>query len=94
MIEFHHYYLVVPCASTLLAKGFIYNGTFFSFQIPPLEYFELRYLIGMFTLFGASLNLYNMFLVIISGGGGKNGSTVAVSEQIKLWWGWVMFLRQ
>ncbi|XP_034237631.1 cholinephosphotransferase 1 isoform X2 [Thrips palmi] len=56
----------------------IFGPSIWMTKIPPLEYFELRYVIGMFTLFGASLNLYNMFLVIISGGGGKNGSTIAV----------------
>ncbi|XP_034237632.1 cholinephosphotransferase 1 isoform X3 [Thrips palmi] len=55
----------------------IFGPSIWMTKIPPLEYFELRYVIGMFTLFGASLNLYNMFLVIISGGGGKNGSTIA-----------------
>lgn len=40
-------------------------------------------MIGMFTVLGATLNFYNMFLVIISGGGGKNGSTIAVSEQLE-----------
>lgn len=34
----------------------------------------------MFTVFAASLSLYDVFLVIVSGGGGKNGSTIAVSE--------------
>ncbi|XP_052124781.1 choline/ethanolaminephosphotransferase 1 isoform X2 [Frankliniella occidentalis] len=56
----------------------IFGPSIWMAKIPPLEYFELRYVIGMFTILGATLNLYNMFLVIISGGGGKNGSTVAV----------------
>ncbi|KAE8745515.1 hypothetical protein FOCC_FOCC007776 [Frankliniella occidentalis] len=55
----------------------IFGPSIWMAKIPPLEYFELRYVIGMFTILGATLNLYNMFLVIISGGGGKNGSTVA-----------------
>lgn len=60
----------------------IFGPSIWMTKIPPLEYFELRYVVGMFTVFGATLSLYAMFLVIVSGGGGKNGSTVAGTSVI------------
>jgi acetate kinase len=48
-------------------------------QIPFLEGFQFKYLIGVMTVICALTNLYPIFSVIFTGGVGKNGSTVAVS---------------
>lgn len=51
----------------------------FSLQIPFLEYFEVRYLIFLFTIVMGLIVLYRNFVVVFTGGIGKNGSTCAVS---------------
>jgi acetate kinase len=48
-------------------------------QIPFLEYIELRYLIGLFTVVMAVIVIYRNFVIVFTGGIGKNGSTCAVS---------------
>ena len=49
-------------------------------QIPFLEYVEVRYFIGVFTLVMALIVTYRNFVVVFTGGIGKNGSTCAVSD--------------
>lgn len=48
-------------------------------QIPYLDGFLVKYLLGVLTVVCAVANLYPIFSVIFTGGVGKNGSTVAVS---------------
>ncbi|XP_032457633.1 choline/ethanolaminephosphotransferase 1 isoform X11 [Nasonia vitripennis] len=46
-------------------------------EIPFLDGFQFKYLIGVMTVVCALANLYTIFSVIFTGGVGKNGSTVA-----------------
>ncbi|CAH0385408.1 unnamed protein product [Bemisia tabaci] len=46
-------------------------------KIPSLSLIDIRFVIVIFTVLGCSLALYTMFQIILSGGTGKNGSTVA-----------------
>lgn len=48
-------------------------------QIFFLEGFQLKYTIGVMTVVCTLYNLYTILSVILTGGVGKNGSTVAVS---------------
>ncbi|KAK6630354.1 hypothetical protein RUM44_005021 [Polyplax serrata] len=50
-----------------------------SLKVDFIFKWELRYLIALVTIICCSYNVYQVFTVIISGGVGKNGSTVAVS---------------
>lgn len=45
-----------------------------------------KYLLGVMTVVCALVNLYSIFLVIFTGGVGKNGSTVAVSLLIRIFY--------
>ncbi|XP_043268175.1 choline/ethanolaminephosphotransferase 1 isoform X4 [Venturia canescens] len=56
----------------------IFGPTVWMMEIPLIEGFELKYLIGVMTVVCALTSLYAMFSVIFTGGVGKNGSTVAV----------------
>ncbi|CAH0385409.1 unnamed protein product [Bemisia tabaci] len=47
-------------------------------KIPSLSLIDIRFVIVIFTVLGCSLALYTMFQIILSGGTGKNGSTVAL----------------
>ncbi|XP_076382660.1 choline/ethanolaminephosphotransferase 1 bbc isoform X3 [Megalopta genalis] len=46
-------------------------------EIPYIDGFMFKYLIGVMTVICALYNLYSIFSVIFTGGVGKNGSTVA-----------------
>ncbi|EZA58555.1 choline/ethanolaminephosphotransferase 1 isoform X5 [Ooceraea biroi] len=46
-------------------------------EIPFLDGFMFKYLLGVMTVVCALANLYSIFSVIFTGGVGKNGSTVA-----------------
>ncbi|XP_011331569.1 choline/ethanolaminephosphotransferase 1 isoform X4 [Ooceraea biroi] len=47
-------------------------------EIPFLDGFMFKYLLGVMTVVCALANLYSIFSVIFTGGVGKNGSTVAL----------------
>nr|XP_012142219.1 PREDICTED: choline/ethanolaminephosphotransferase 1 isoform X2 [Megachile rotundata] len=47
-------------------------------EIPYIDGFMFKYLIGVMTVICALANLYSIFSVIFTGGVGKNGSTVAI----------------
>ncbi|XP_078053495.1 choline/ethanolaminephosphotransferase 1 bbc isoform X3 [Augochlora pura] len=47
-------------------------------EIPYIDGFMFKYLIGVMTVICALYNLYSIFSVIFTGGVGKNGSTVAI----------------
>ncbi|XP_011331567.1 cholinephosphotransferase 1 isoform X2 [Ooceraea biroi] len=47
-------------------------------EIPFLDGFMFKYLLGVMTVVCALANLYSIFSVIFTGGVGKNGSTVAI----------------
>ncbi|XP_076295289.1 choline/ethanolaminephosphotransferase 1 bbc isoform X3 [Lasioglossum baleicum] len=47
-------------------------------EIPYIDGFMFKYLIGVMTVICALYNLYSIFSVIFTGGVGKNGSTVAL----------------
>ncbi|XP_012286905.1 choline/ethanolaminephosphotransferase 1 isoform X3 [Orussus abietinus] len=55
----------------------IFGPSIWMTEIPFIDGFELRYLLGILTLACALANLYSIFSVIFTGGVGKNGSTVA-----------------
>ncbi|XP_043479759.1 choline/ethanolaminephosphotransferase 1 isoform X2 [Leptopilina heterotoma] len=55
----------------------IFGPEIWMMEIPFIEGFQFKYLIGVMTIMGALANLYTMFSVIFTGGIGKNGSTVA-----------------
>ncbi|XP_012286922.1 choline/ethanolaminephosphotransferase 1 isoform X5 [Orussus abietinus] len=56
----------------------IFGPSIWMTEIPFIDGFELRYLLGILTLACALANLYSIFSVIFTGGVGKNGSTVAI----------------
>ncbi|XP_043479761.1 choline/ethanolaminephosphotransferase 1 isoform X4 [Leptopilina heterotoma] len=56
----------------------IFGPEIWMMEIPFIEGFQFKYLIGVMTIMGALANLYTMFSVIFTGGIGKNGSTVAI----------------
>ncbi|CAB0039917.1 unnamed protein product [Trichogramma brassicae] len=53
------------------------HGVILFLQIPFVEGFQFKYLIGVMTVICALTNLYPILSVILTGGVGKNGSTVA-----------------
>lgn len=65
--------------SILSFFDFVLYCCLFSLQIPFLEYFELRYLIGLFSFVMAVIVTYRNSVIVFTGGIGKNGSTCAVS---------------
>ncbi|XP_049810574.1 choline/ethanolaminephosphotransferase 1 isoform X3 [Schistocerca nitens] len=54
----------------------IFGPSVWMTQIPYTSY-EMKYLLGFSTIIVASVTLYKNFVVIFTGGVGKNGSTVA-----------------
>lgn len=58
-----------------------FNREKYFLQIPYLTGLQLKYLIGGVTTICALSSFYSMFSVIFTGGVGKNGSTVAVSQR-------------
>ncbi|KAJ8675678.1 hypothetical protein QAD02_011464, partial [Eretmocerus hayati] len=54
-----------------------FGPTFWTKEIPLIEGFQFKYLIGVMTVICALLNLRSISSVIFTGGIGKNGSTVA-----------------
>ncbi|XP_076759675.1 choline/ethanolaminephosphotransferase 1 bbc isoform X1 [Xylocopa sonorina] len=56
----------------------IFGPKIWMMEIPYIDGFIIKYLIGVFTVFGSLTNLYSIFSVIFTGGVGKNGSTVAL----------------
>ncbi|XP_015181819.1 PREDICTED: cholinephosphotransferase 1 isoform X5 [Polistes dominula] len=55
----------------------IFGPRVWMMEIPYIDGFLLKYLIGVMTVVCALANLYSIFSVIFTGGVGKNGSTVA-----------------
>ncbi|XP_049957486.1 choline/ethanolaminephosphotransferase 1 isoform X1 [Schistocerca serialis cubense] len=55
----------------------IFGPSVWMTQIPYTSY-EMKYLLGFSTIIVASVTLYKNFVVIFTGGVGKNGSTVAI----------------
>ncbi|XP_012260391.1 cholinephosphotransferase 1 isoform X4 [Athalia rosae] len=55
----------------------IFGPSVWMMEIPYIDGFEFKYLLGVMTVVCALANLYSMFSVIFTGGVGKNGSTVA-----------------
>lgn len=55
----------------------IFGPSVWMTKIPFLEYFEVRYLIFLFTVVMALIVMYRNFVVVFTGGIGKNGSTCA-----------------
>ncbi|XP_035738172.1 cholinephosphotransferase 1-like isoform X2 [Vespa mandarinia] len=55
----------------------IFGPKIWMMEIPYIDGFLLKYLIGVMTVVCALANLYSIFSVIFTGGVGKNGSTVA-----------------
>lgn len=55
-------------------------------QIPYLDGFLLKYILGVVTVVCALANLFPIFSVIFTGGVGKNGSTVAVSPLTRIFY--------
>ncbi|XP_043664726.1 cholinephosphotransferase 1 isoform X4 [Vespula pensylvanica] len=56
----------------------IFGPKIWMMEIPYIDGFLLKYLIGVMTVVCALANLYSIFSVIFTGGVGKNGSTVAI----------------
>ncbi|XP_033216093.1 choline/ethanolaminephosphotransferase 1 isoform X4 [Belonocnema kinseyi] len=56
----------------------IFGPKIWMMEIPFIDGFEFKYLIGAMTVVCALTNLYTIFSVIFTGGVGKNGSTVAI----------------
>ncbi|XP_011871645.1 PREDICTED: cholinephosphotransferase 1 isoform X9 [Vollenhovia emeryi] len=56
----------------------IFGPQIWMLEIPFLDGFMLKYLLGVMTVVCALANLYSIFSVIFTGGVGKNGSTVAM----------------
>ncbi|XP_020296552.1 choline/ethanolaminephosphotransferase 1 isoform X7 [Pseudomyrmex gracilis] len=56
----------------------IFGPEIWMMEIPFLDGFMLKYLLGVMTVVCALANLYSIFSVIFTGGVGKNGSTVAI----------------
>ncbi|XP_014228033.1 cholinephosphotransferase 1 isoform X1 [Trichogramma pretiosum] len=55
----------------------IFGPKIWTMEIPFVEGFQFKYLIGVMTVICALTNLYPILSVILTGGVGKNGSTVA-----------------
>ncbi|XP_066591561.1 cholinephosphotransferase 1 isoform X4 [Prorops nasuta] len=55
----------------------IFGPQIWMMEIPFIDGFLLKYLIGVMTVVCGLANLYSIFTVIFTGGVGKNGSTVA-----------------
>ncbi|XP_003695947.1 cholinephosphotransferase 1 isoform X1 [Apis florea] len=56
----------------------IFGPKIWMMEIPYIDGFMFKYLIGVMTVICAVANLYSIFSVIFTGGVGKNGSTVAI----------------
>ncbi|XP_061941477.1 choline/ethanolaminephosphotransferase 1 isoform X5 [Apis cerana] len=56
----------------------IFGPKIWMMEIPYIDGFMFKYLIGVMTVICAVANLYSIFSVIFTGGVGKNGSTVAL----------------
>ncbi|XP_048268335.1 choline/ethanolaminephosphotransferase 1 isoform X3 [Bombus pascuorum] len=56
----------------------IFGPQIWMIEIPYIDGFMFKYLIGVMTVICAMANLYFIFSVIFTGGVGKNGSTVAL----------------
>ncbi|XP_023723071.1 cholinephosphotransferase 1 isoform X1 [Cryptotermes secundus] len=56
----------------------IFGPSVWMMKIPFLEYFELRYLIGLFSFVMAVIVTYRNSVIVFTGGIGKNGSTCAL----------------
>ncbi|CAL1673746.1 unnamed protein product [Lasius platythorax] len=56
----------------------IFGPQIWMLEIPFLDGFMFKYLLGVMTVMCALANLYSIFSVIFTGGVGKNGSTVAI----------------
>ncbi|XP_018341991.1 PREDICTED: cholinephosphotransferase 1 isoform X5 [Trachymyrmex septentrionalis] len=56
----------------------IFGPQIWMIEIPFLDGFMFKYLLGVITVVCALANLYSIFSVIFTGGVGKNGSTVAI----------------
>ncbi|XP_018316431.1 choline/ethanolaminephosphotransferase 1 isoform X5 [Mycetomoellerius zeteki] len=56
----------------------IFGPQIWMIEIPFLDGFMFKYLLGVMTVVCALANLYSIFSVIFTGGVGKNGSTVAI----------------
>ncbi|XP_070519387.1 cholinephosphotransferase 1 isoform X3 [Cardiocondyla obscurior] len=56
----------------------IFGPEIWMMEIPFLDGFMFKYLLGVMTVVCALANLYSIFSVIFTGGVGKNGSTVAL----------------
>uniref|UniRef100_A0ABD2WEG2 diacylglycerol cholinephosphotransferase n=1 Tax=Trichogramma kaykai TaxID=54128 RepID=A0ABD2WEG2_9HYME len=56
----------------------IFGPKIWTMEIPFVEGFQFKYLIGVMTVICALTNLYPILSVILTGGVGKNGSTVAI----------------
>ncbi|XP_076678097.1 choline/ethanolaminephosphotransferase 1 bbc isoform X4 [Andrena cerasifolii] len=56
----------------------IFGPKVWMMEIPYIDGFMFKYLIGVMTVICALANLYSIFSVIFTGGVGKNGSTVAM----------------
>ncbi|XP_029670261.1 choline/ethanolaminephosphotransferase 1 isoform X5 [Formica exsecta] len=56
----------------------IFGPEIWMMEIPFLDGFIFKYLLGVMTVVCALTNLYSIFSVIFTGGVGKNGSTVAI----------------
>ncbi|XP_039314214.1 choline/ethanolaminephosphotransferase 1 isoform X1 [Solenopsis invicta] len=56
----------------------IFGPQIWMMEIPFLDGFMFKYLLGVMTVVCALANLYSIFSVIFTGGVGKNGSTVAL----------------
>ncbi|KAL6445825.1 hypothetical protein ACFW04_000918 [Cataglyphis niger] len=55
----------------------VFGPEIWMMEIPFLDGFMFKYLLGVMTVVCALANLYSIFSVIFTGGVGKNGSTVA-----------------
>ncbi|XP_066591559.1 cholinephosphotransferase 1 isoform X2 [Prorops nasuta] len=65
----------------------IFGPQIWMMEIPFIDGFLLKYLIGVMTVVCGLANLYSIFTVIFTGGVGKNGSTVALpytSTEVKV----------
>ncbi|KAL6445824.1 hypothetical protein ACFW04_000918 [Cataglyphis niger] len=56
----------------------VFGPEIWMMEIPFLDGFMFKYLLGVMTVVCALANLYSIFSVIFTGGVGKNGSTVAI----------------
>ncbi|XP_046816064.1 cholinephosphotransferase 1 isoform X4 [Vespa crabro] len=70
----------------------IFGPKIWMMEIPYIDGFLLKYLIGVMTVVCALANLYSIFSVIFTGGVGKNGSTVALpytGTEVKIFPLWI-----